>query len=150
MSKPIILILLVAGIVAFVVARSTATRTVRIGEGTFKLEVAATADARARGLGGRRSLAPERGMLFIFQDAARHGIWMKDMRFPIDILWLKSESGRRATIIDIAPGVRPSPGTATDALPIFYPRDLADTIIELPSGAAARSGAKIGDAIEYE
>lgn len=150
MTKPIILILLVVGVVALLVARATSTRSVRIGEGTFKLEVAATPEARARGLSGRRSLAPDRGMLFIFQDAVHHGIWMKDMRFPIDILWLKSVDSRHAIVIDIAPSVQPQPGKPETQLPVLYPRDIADTVIELRADSVFHTGVKIGDSVVYE
>ncbi len=44
----------------------------------------------ARGLSGMPSLEPTEGMLFIFDQPDYHGIWMKDMRFPIDIMWLDS------------------------------------------------------------
>lgn len=58
---------------------------------------------RERGLSGRESLAPTEGMLFVFPESGYHAFWMKDMQFPIDIIWVAADG----TIVDIAPVVRP-------------------------------------------
>ena len=61
--------------------------SVVIGTTTVLVDIAATSAARTQGLSGRKSLAWGNGMLFIFPKAGDWGFWMKDMYFPIDIIW---------------------------------------------------------------
>src|SRR3989344_9248343 len=64
---------------------------VRIGTREFKVEVAGTPLARSQGLSMRDSLGSEEGMLFLFEDLGKHGFWMKDMKFAIDIIWIQED-----------------------------------------------------------
>ena len=54
----------------------------------LQVEVMVSDEDRSMGLMFRPSLPPDRGMLFLFEDSDFHGIWMKNCKFPIDILWL--------------------------------------------------------------
>lgn len=45
-----------------------------------------------RGLSGVEKLDEFQGMLFVFPQEDHYGMWMKDMLFPIDILWINNES----------------------------------------------------------
>ena len=54
----------------------------------FLVEVVSTPEEMSLGLGNRQSIPPRQGMLFIFPEYARHSMWMKNMRFPLDIVWL--------------------------------------------------------------
>lgn len=62
--------------------------TLTIGPTTVQVEVADTDEERTLGLSGRESLVENSGLLFVFETEGYHGIWMKDMNFPIDIAWL--------------------------------------------------------------
>jgi uncharacterized membrane protein (UPF0127 family) len=65
--------------------------TLRIGKGsrvTFKVETVVSGEARTHGLSGRPSMPRGSGMLFIFDSISRQGMWMADMHFPLDIVWL--------------------------------------------------------------
>src|SRR6187455_3206369 len=66
-------------------------------------EVMVKDEDRAMGLMFRPSLPSDRGMLFIFEQPDFHGIWMKNCKFPIDIVWL--DAARR--VMDVAPSVPP-------------------------------------------
>jgi len=93
---------------------------------------------RAQGLSGRESLEPTEGMLFIFPESAYHGIWMKDMRLSIDIIWIDA-SGR---IVDIAPVVHP------DSYPkVFEPKTPARFVIETNAYFTESFGIKVGDTV---
>ena len=59
-----------------------------LGGKTFSVDVADTVYTQAKGLSNRQSLGYNEGMLFIFKDVDIHGFWMKDMLFPIDIIWM--------------------------------------------------------------
>jgi uncharacterized membrane protein (UPF0127 family) len=55
------------------------------------LEVADTDAARAHGLSDRQSMPLNRGMLFEFDQPGRQCMWMKDMRFDLDMIWLDTD-----------------------------------------------------------
>lgn len=61
---------------------------VQVGKQRFRVEVAADEVARERGLSGRASLPADAGMWFVMPTPGLHGFWMKDMRFPIDLVWI--------------------------------------------------------------
>src|SRR5688572_25635147 len=69
---------------------------------TFQIEVADTSAKRELGLGERESLPAGHGMFFPFEGAQRWVFWMKGMRFPIDIIWL-----RDGKVVDIHHHVAP-------------------------------------------
>jgi len=55
---------------------------------TFQVECVVSPKALAQGLSGRQPLEAGTGMLFIFQSLAKQSMWMPDMRFALDIVWL--------------------------------------------------------------
>ena len=65
--------------------------TVEINGAILMAEVVSHRTSRARGLSGREMLGEREAMLFIFDEPDYYGIWMKDMKFPIDIIWLDDE-----------------------------------------------------------
>ena len=53
--------------------------------------VSRLADLR-QGLSGRASLPTDHGMLFVFSKSDIYEFWMKDMKFPLDIIWINTKS----------------------------------------------------------
>jgi len=51
-------------------------------------DVAATSDQRSKGLSIKDALNENEGMLFVFSEGREHSFWMKNMNFPIDIIWI--------------------------------------------------------------
>ncbi len=117
---------------------------VRLGEARVQVEIAASIPTQRRGLSKRASLPDGTGMVFLFPTPARQAIWMKDMRFAIDIVWARS-----GKIVDIAPNV-PPPATPDEPLQTYLPRLESDMVIELPAGFATEHGLKIGDPVEVK
>jgi len=73
-------------------------------------EIAKTEEERARGLMFRDRLGENEGMLFIFEEPDFYSFWMKNMKFPIDIIWLSEEKKRGSYISPPAyPPVRENP-----------------------------------------
>jgi uncharacterized membrane protein (UPF0127 family) len=66
-------------------------------------EVAATPETRQIGLMGRRSMAEHEGMLFVFPQAERHCMWMKNTLLPLSVAFL-DDSGRIINIRNMQPG----------------------------------------------
>ncbi len=89
-----------------------------VGEIPVKVEIVDTPDARTKGLSGRAELTGVDGMLFVFDTTERHGIWMKDMKFPIDIIWI-DESFK---VVAVDRGVIPEtyPKTFRPPVPVRY------------------------------
>ncbi len=117
--------------------------TLRVGDDTLSVLVANTPSRQYQGLGNRDSIAPEDGMLFPFSEPGRLGFVMRGMRFPIDIIWLSN-----GVIVDIAPNTPLEPGAKEEDLKVYFPRVLANTVLELPAGEAEKRGFKIGDKVE--
>lgn len=109
---------------------------------TIEVEVMVSDQDRATGLMFRPSLADDKGMLFVFERADFHGIWMKNCRFPIDIVWLDED--RR--IVHVAEGAAPC---KADPCPVYEPLRRAQYVIELNAGQARREGAAVGEAVSF-
>jgi uncharacterized membrane protein (UPF0127 family) len=102
------------------------TRVAVAGTSVF-MRVADTEAEREQGLSGTEPLKSNEGMLFEFDREGYYSIWMKDMRYPIDVVWV-SEQG---IIVHIEKSLSPAsyPAAYTSTLP-------ARTILELPTGFA--------------
>lgn len=107
---------------------------------TFTIEVADTAAKREKGLGERDALDPDRGMYFPFASEQYWVFWMKGMRFPIDIIWI-----REGKVVDIAASVPPPKGLPLET---YSPAHPADAVLELNAGTAAEIGLEPGDVVE--
>jgi hypothetical protein len=106
----------------------------QIGSRNFELEVAATDATRELGLMRRDSMPADHGMLFLFPSAAPRDFWMKDCRFPQDILFI----GADGRILSIKQMKAYDQSTVPSDGPMKY-------AIELNKGVAATTGVKVGD-----
>ena len=109
----------------------------------LEVEVMVKDQDRAVGLMFRPSLPLDRGMLFVFRSSGFHGIWMKNCRFPIDILWLDED--RR--IVHVAEAVPPC---KADPCPSYEPLRRANYVVELNAGQARREDAVVGKTVSFE
>jgi uncharacterized protein len=99
----------------------------------YSVEIAQTPESRQHGLMEREGLKPGTGMLFVFDEPGRYGFWMKNMKFPIDILWLDNEE----KVVHIAENVPPC---QSDPCPAYMPPSDARYVLEIPAGDAVKSG----------
>ena len=109
---------------------------------TYQLEIADTPEKRQEGLSGRQSLADDRGMVFVFDEADHHSFWMKGMEIPIDIIYLRDN-----TVVTIYENV-PPPENPSDELTLYPPDEPSNRVIELPAGQVAASNINVGDTLE--
>jgi len=110
---------------------------------TLDVEIMVSPQDRAMGLMFRPSLPDDKGMLFVFDYAEFHGIWMKNCKFPIDIVWLDED--RR--IVHVAEDVPPC---KADPCPTYEPLRRASYVLELNAGQARREGAVVGATVSFE
>jgi uncharacterized membrane protein (UPF0127 family) len=115
--------------------------TVRIGDAHIHVEIADSLLERIQGLSGRQHLPEHTGMLFVFDEPGRHGIWMKDMHFAIDIIWI----GENNRVVDRQIDARPESFPES-----FKPRSEALYVLEVNSGFVEEHEIEIGDVVAIE
>jgi uncharacterized membrane protein (UPF0127 family) len=69
----------------------------------FTVECVVTPSMLSRGLSGREKLKKGTGMLFIFDEIKKHSMWMPDMKFPLDVIWLDET----LSVVHISYGLEP-------------------------------------------
>lgn len=97
------------------------------------VEYAETMLEQSRGLMFRSSVPDDYGLVFPFDGIGRRLIHMLFVRFPIDVVWLADDEVTRAS-------------TFRPWRSLGYAK--ADTVLELPAGAA--SGVSAGDTVVVE
>lgn len=102
----------------------------------YHISIRDTEPEREQGLSGTDSLPDGQAMLFVFPNDSTWGIWMKDMKYPIDIVWLDSGKKVVYTVKNAKPSSYPE---------IFQPIEKARYVIELPSGTIEKTGIAVGD-----
>lgn len=116
---------------------------IRIGGEEFQVLVADNEKHRFRGWSGEKDMGKYGGMLLLFFEDSNHLIVMRDMNFPLDIVWLND-----GVVVDIAKNVHPEPGVEEDDLTLYFTSYDSDAVLELPAGFKERTGLERGDRIE--
>lgn len=128
----------IIGIVGSILARRPTITTVRLAGTQLTVQHADTPKEQARGLMGWCALLPNQGMLFDFASESRPTFWMKGMRIPIDIVWI-----RQGEVVSWQSDAQPDRGKT------LYPAPgPIDHVLELPAGWATSHGLTIGSAFE--
>ena len=69
----------------------------------FTVECVVSPEKITRGLSGRDNLKKGTGMLFVFDEIKKHSMWMPDMKFPLDVIWLDET----LSVVHISYGLQP-------------------------------------------
>ena len=113
---------------------------VTVGNVTVYAEAADTFAEREMGLMNRTYLNEDAGMLFIFPTPQQQSFWMKNMRIPLDIVFITADNH----VLEIYASVPPCTGDPctlyTSSAPIQY-------ALEVNSGFCARNGIVSGDPV---
>jgi uncharacterized membrane protein (UPF0127 family) len=113
--------------------------TILMPKGAIEVEVANTKASRELGLSGRHNMRDDEGMLFVFDTPGRYGFWMKDMEFPLDIIWI-NENG---VVVSVERDV------AKDSYPkAFMNQSDASYVLEINAGLAEKFGIYIGSKVK--
>ena len=119
---------------------------VKVGEASFEVEVAETPESRAQGLSGREPLADGRGMLFVFKNEGVRTFWMKEMNFPLDMVWIDAA----CTVVDISRDVpQPDPNQALADLPTYGPAIPVLYVLEIDAGVSDSMELGAGDSVSF-
>lgn len=115
--------------------------TLRIGDGVFTAQVAATETDRQAGLSGTSQLGADKAMIFVFDSDDKWPIWMKDMNYPLDIVWLNQQKQVVYIVKNAQPGSYPK---------TYKPTKLARYVIELAAGSADSKTIRVGGAAVFD
>lgn len=110
--------------------------TMTIGSSTIFVSVADTLATRIKGLSDTPFIPDNVVKLFVFRSPGEHSIWMKDMNYSIDIIWLE-ENG---TIVHIEEEISPDtfPQSFASPTPAWF-------VLEASAGFVERYQLKLGD-----
>ncbi len=103
------------------------------------VDVARTAEEQEKGLSGREELDYEHGLLFVYNRYAEPNFWMKDMLFPIDIIWIQDER-----IVGFEENIQPEYPPTT----IYSPDFPVDAVLEVKTGFIKYYNLEINDQLD--
>ena len=106
---------------------------------TLEIEFATSEYETQTGLMYRKSMAPNQGMLFIFEDETRRSFYMKNTEFGLDIIYLNSDYA----IVSIQKNAKPFD---KNSLPSEAP---AKYVLEVNAGLSDQWGLAPGDLMEF-
>ena len=104
----------------------------------FNVTIADSPEEWQRGLSGTERLPEFHGKLFVFDTDDTHGIWMKDMRYPLDILWF--DTNRRLVHVQ----ADATPDSYTNSRTIFRPNMPTRFVLEINAGMVELLGISNG------
>jgi uncharacterized membrane protein (UPF0127 family) len=113
-------------------------------------DLAVTDDQKTKGLAIKDDLKENESMLFVYEQPTRLGFWMKDMKFPIDIIWLD----RNGTVVHIEHNLQPcisilNSGSSILNCPIYTPDKDSLYVLETIAGFSQKHNVKIGTNIDF-
>jgi len=132
-----LVLVLVALVALYMLNNFRPTTDVKISASVFKARLATTESERAQGLSGVEKLGANEALLMVYDSDSKWGIWMNNMKIPLDIVWLDSDK----EVVYIVTDASPELGTTKT----FKPKDAARYVLELPAGTVKKSAIKIGD-----
>jgi len=115
---------------------------VSVGPKTFYAKLAQTDAEREKGLSGTEKLAENEGLLMVFDREATWKIWMKDMNYPIDIVWIDDKKKVVHTVRNARPESYPDR--------YFMPSQNALYVLELPDGSVNKYGIAVGKQVNFD
>lgn len=116
-------------------------KTIDINGQTWTVELADTMEKQTTGLSGRDSLTPMTGLYFTFSQAEERTFWMKNMKFPIDIIWIKGDEIVRVDYDALPEG--------NDPQNFYMSKEAVDRVLEINNGEAMKYNIKAGDKVKF-
>ena len=124
----------------FITIKDSSWESVCFKEYCFNIELAGTKQERANGLAKRDSLDLDSGMLFEFDREGRYSFWMKDVMFPLDIIWISENK----EIVFIEERIQPC---MEEICAIIQTEEKAKYVLEINAGMADKINLRIGDTV---
>ena len=105
-------------------------------------DVPTTNELMSKGLAVKNQLKENEAMLFVYEKPGKYSFWMKDMKFPIDIMWI----GSNGKIVHIEENLEPCP--LAPICPSYSPSADSQYVLETLAGFTQRHNISIGTNID--
>ncbi len=135
----ILFVIVAVTLIGFLTTKNYPSKLVMGGK-TFIVDVSDTSFTQKRGYSGRAPISDNQGMIFVFDTVDKHGFWMKDMRFAIDIIWMDENYVINHIEKSVTPETYPK---------VFVPNEPAKYVLEVSAGQVEKLGVKIGDKVNF-
>jgi uncharacterized membrane protein (UPF0127 family) len=121
-------------------------RQANVTVNTIKLiaYVAESDEQRTKGLSVKNALLENEAMIFIFKTEGQHAFWMKNMKFPIDIIWLNNDK----SVVHIEHNLQPY--ILDIFCQIYNPNTNSLYVLETAAGFAHRHGIAEGTPVRFQ
>lgn len=119
---------------------SYSTGTVEVDSKKIFVDVSDDECKQTLGLSGRTSMNDDQGMIFVFNDLGNYAFWMKDMDFPLDIIWIDDNFNIVGIEKDLAASTYPES---------FGEEYFAKYVLEINAGYSDKNNLKVGDKIIF-
>lgn len=133
----VLVVILAIGVALWL--KSSKSCDLSLPQGCISLEYASTPAAQQQGLSGRNNLPATQAMLFAYDTPGKRCLWMKDMRFSLDMVWLDADKRIIAIESDIAPATYPD----------SFCFEGAQYVLELLAGAVAQNQLAVGQQLNF-
>lgn len=130
---------LLVAFVAYTFWPSIGSTTVTIGPKTFHAEVADTEELRQLGLTQQTMMRDDQALLMVYDYDDVWPIQTKDMKFPIDIVWI----GQNKKVMYVAKNARPSSNS------VYRPGGKSRYVLQLPAGSTTKYSVSVGKQAEF-
>lgn len=145
-SRKLITILGILGIISILVSWSNKDNykktRIKINSKIIIAQVADTESLRIQGLSGRNKLGKNKGMLFVFDNKDYYKFWMKDMKFPLDIIFINDDR-----IVDIKENLAVPSG---NQIPSYRTKEKANYVLEVNAGFCKDNHIRVGDKVDID
>jgi uncharacterized membrane protein (UPF0127 family) len=106
----------------------------------LRIYLAETPSQRSRGLMFVRSLPPDWGMLFLYEQPRMISMWMKNTFIPLDMVFIDGAG----VVVDVVANTRPG------SLDSITPKARAVAVLEINAGLAAQLDIAAGATVHYQ
>ena len=135
------LIILLIALISFIYI-TPKTPTAKINGHAFSLFLAKTSQEQEVGLAKYNKIEQNQGMLFLFAKDDNYSFWMKNMKFPIDIIFIENNK-----VVDVFQNV---PVSTNDNLPVYTTKTKANKVLEINASLAKKYNIKIGTEVRLD
>jgi uncharacterized membrane protein (UPF0127 family) len=117
-------------------------KVVTISHQTLNAEIAASRSQHEKGLSGRPCILAGQAMLFVFDKPGQYPMWMKDTKFPIDIIWVSADHKAVGVERDVKPSTYPDSFINKKENPAKY-------VLEMKANRSTELGITLGTPISF-
>ena len=135
------LIILLLALISFIYI-TPKTPIAKINGHVFSLYLAKTPEEQEIGLAKYNKIEQNQGMLFLFAKTDNYSFWMKNMKFPIDIIFIENNK-----VVDVFQNV---PVSTNDNLPVYTTKTKTNKVLEINASLAKKYNIKIGTEVRLD